>query len=204
MMTMPARMILALMLGMLVLPACQQDEPPPTAENARQDDQDEPPVTTETARQHDQDEPTLTTERARQDDQDGPQVTWESYSDAGLEAQEQARYAEAEQLYLEALKEAGKFGEQDPRLPTSLNNLASLYYAQGKYAEAETLSLFCSYLGLRSLSHGWCCTCSLGWLGKTLNRPTTEPHVTPLVCENFWASLLRLEIHPPQQVLRWR
>jgi len=121
---MPARMILALMLGMLVLPACQQDEPPLTTESASQDDQDEPQVTTESA---------------SQDDQDEPQVTWESYSDAGLEAQEQARYAEAEQLYLEALKEAGKFGEQDPRQPTSLNNLASLYYTQGRYAEAETL-----------------------------------------------------------------
>jgi len=31
---MPARMILALMLGMLVLPACQQDEPPLTTEGA--------------------------------------------------------------------------------------------------------------------------------------------------------------------------
>ncbi len=77
---MPARMILALMLGMLVLPACQQDEPPLTTENARQDDQDE------------------------------PQVTWESHSDAGLEAQEQARYAEPWPLYLEALKEAAPPG----------------------------------------------------------------------------------------------
>ena len=113
---MRTRMIQALMLVTLVLPACQKDEPPPTTESVRQDDQDEPP---------------LTTGSARQDDQDEPQVTWESYSDAGVGAQEQARHAEAEQLYLEALKEAGKFGEQDPRLPTSLNNLASLYYAQG-------------------------------------------------------------------------
>ncbi len=86
-----------------------------------------------------QDEQPLTTGRARQGDQDEPQVTWESYSDAGLEAQQQARHAEAEQLYLEALTEAGKFGEQDPRLPTSLKNLAFLYYTQGRYVEAETL-----------------------------------------------------------------
>ena len=33
-----ARMILLLILGMFVLPACQQDEPPPTTEGARQDD----------------------------------------------------------------------------------------------------------------------------------------------------------------------
>ena len=35
---MPARMILALMLATLVLPACQQDEPPLTTESARQND----------------------------------------------------------------------------------------------------------------------------------------------------------------------
>ncbi len=68
---MPIRMILALILGILLLPACQQDEPPPTTESVRQDDQDE---------SH------LTTGRAKQDVQDEPQVTWESYSDAGLEA----------------------------------------------------------------------------------------------------------------------
>ncbi len=38
-----------------------------------------------------------------------------------------------------ALKEAEKFGEQDPRFATSLNNLAALYRAQGKYAQAEPL-----------------------------------------------------------------
>ena len=67
------------------------------------------------------------------------QEPWEEYNDAGLEAYEQARYAEAEELYLAALEEAESFGEQDPRLATSLNNLAELYRAQGKYAEAEPL-----------------------------------------------------------------
>ncbi len=38
-----------------------------------------------------------------------------------------------------ALKEAEKFGDQDPRLATSLNNLAELYRAQGKYEQAEPL-----------------------------------------------------------------
>ena len=67
------------------------------------------------------------------------QEPWESYNDAGLEAQEQARYAEAEELFLEAFKEAEKFGEQDRRLATSLNNLALLYSERGRYAEAEPL-----------------------------------------------------------------
>ena len=68
------------------------------------------------------------------------QDPWEEYIEAGTEAQKQARYAEAEDLFLEALKEAEKFGDpQDPRLATSLNNLASLYREQGKFPEAEPL-----------------------------------------------------------------
>ena len=65
--------------------------------------------------------------------------SWESYYEAGLEALEQARYAEAEDLFLAALEEAEKFGEQDPRLAMSLNNLALLYEDQGKNAEAGPL-----------------------------------------------------------------
>ncbi len=64
---------------------------------------------------------------------------WETSTAAGLEAYQQARYAEAEKAWLLALKEAENFGPEDPRLATSLNNLAELYRAQGKYAEAEPL-----------------------------------------------------------------
>jgi len=67
------------------------------------------------------------------------ETSWEEYNDAGLEAIEQARYAEAEELYLAALKEAESFGEQDTRLATTLNGLALLYTAYGLYAEAEPL-----------------------------------------------------------------
>ncbi len=56
-----ARMIIALMLGILVLPACQQDEPPPATESERPDNQDEQPPATEGARQEDQDEQLPTT-----------------------------------------------------------------------------------------------------------------------------------------------
>lgn len=54
-------------------------------------------------------------------------------------AYEQADYAKAEKLLQAALKEAEKFGEEDPRLATGLNCLALLYQAQGKYAQAEPL-----------------------------------------------------------------
>ncbi len=67
------------------------------------------------------------------------ETRWDSIMADAAKAYQQADYAEAEKLFLAALKEAEKFGEQDPRLATSLNNLALLYDAQGKYAQAEPL-----------------------------------------------------------------
>ncbi|MCZ6753169.1 MAG: tetratricopeptide repeat protein, partial [Acidobacteria bacterium] len=63
----------------------------------------------------------------------------ERYNQAGMEAYQQANYAEAEKQWSSALQEAEKFGPEDPRLATSLNNLAALYLAQGKYGETEPL-----------------------------------------------------------------
>jgi len=69
-----------------------------------------------------------------------PQETqWDNLNSAAVDAYQQAVYAKAEKLLLAALKVAKKFGAQDPRLATSLNNLAALYHTQGKYAEAEPL-----------------------------------------------------------------
>ncbi len=61
---------------------------------------------------------------------------WDSLMADALKAYQQADYAQAEKLFLAALKEAEKFGNPDPRLATSLNNLAELYRAQGRYAQA--------------------------------------------------------------------
>ncbi len=58
---------------------------------------------------------------------------------AGDKAYQQGNYPEAEKQLAAALKEAGGFGPQDPRLATSLNSLAELYHAQGRYAETEPL-----------------------------------------------------------------
>ena len=66
-------------------------------------------------------------------------TSWKKYMEAAGKAYQQARYAEAEQHLTAALKQAEKFGEQDRRFATSLNNLALLYDAQGKYVEAEPL-----------------------------------------------------------------
>ncbi len=61
---------------------------------------------------------------------DGP--AWETYIQAGDNAYAQVDYAEAEKQWLAALKEAEKFGPQDPRLATTLNNLGELYRIQRK------------------------------------------------------------------------
>ena len=66
-------------------------------------------------------------------------TAWQKYMKAGEEAYERGRYAEAEKLFLAALREAEKSGRQDPRLAASLNNLAEVYRAQGKYAEVGAL-----------------------------------------------------------------
>ena len=67
------------------------------------------------------------------------ETSWEKYNGAGMEAYAQGRYAEAEKHWKAALKKAEKFGPNDSRLATSLNNLALLYQAQGNYTEAELL-----------------------------------------------------------------
>jgi tetratricopeptide (TPR) repeat protein len=69
----------------------------------------------------------------------GQNTLWETHNRAGQEAHKAGRYPEAEKQFLAALKIAEAFGPQDPRLATSLNNLAALYYAQGKLQEALPL-----------------------------------------------------------------
>ncbi len=55
---------------------------------------------------------------------------------------DQARYAEAEPLYLRAIEIGEKtLGPEHPHLTTYLNNLAELYRDQGKYEQAEPLYL---------------------------------------------------------------
>ena len=66
-------------------------------------------------------------------------TSWEVSNAAGIQAYRQARYAQAEEAWLAALKEAESFGPQDPRLATSLDNLGVLYAWQSRYAEAEPL-----------------------------------------------------------------
>lgn len=68
--------------------------------------------------------------------------TWKAAVEAGNDAYSRERIAEAEIKFLEAMKEAEQqFGEDDPRLALSLNNLAAVYHTMGKYTMAEPLYL---------------------------------------------------------------
>lgn len=64
---------------------------------------------------------------------------WETHAEAGLKAYEQGRYAEAEESWRTALRQAERLGPAHPRVLQSLNYLAGLYQAQGKYPEAASL-----------------------------------------------------------------
>ncbi len=59
--------------------------------------------------------------------------------EAGFEAQQGSRYDEAEELLLLASRLASTFDPGDIRRATTLDNLADVYRAQGRQADAETL-----------------------------------------------------------------
>lgn len=63
--------------------------------------------------------------------------TWKKLMDAGNLAFEKRRLADVERLYSEAIKEAVKFADDDPRLAYTYNNYAALCHSQGKYGFAE-------------------------------------------------------------------
>jgi len=67
------------------------------------------------------------------------EAQWKAHMSTGVNAYREGRYSEAVESFQGAVKEAEAFGPHDPRLATSLNNLAGLYNYQGKYAQAEPL-----------------------------------------------------------------
>lgn len=64
---------------------------------------------------------------------------WERYTGAGNAALAVRHHAEAEEQFQAALDVANTLPDDDPRLATSLSNLAALYHAQKQYAQAEPL-----------------------------------------------------------------
>ena len=72
-----------------------------------------------------------------QEPDSAPTGLWEKFIAAAAESGSNS--PEKEQLLKLAVQEAEKFGPEDPRLATSLDNLAGMYMSQAKYAEAEPL-----------------------------------------------------------------
>lgn len=67
------------------------------------------------------------------------EVRWERYVKAGIAAHQQGDYKEAVRQTQFALKEAEDFGEEDPRVATTLHNLAEYFRLQDRYDEAESM-----------------------------------------------------------------
>ncbi|HEY8459767.1 MAG TPA: tetratricopeptide repeat protein, partial [Blastocatellia bacterium] len=67
----------------------------------------------------------------------GSSSVWEDNMNAERKAFKEGRYLEAVNYAQVALKEAEAFGQEDPRLATSLHNAGELYVRLEKYDEAE-------------------------------------------------------------------
>jgi tetratricopeptide (TPR) repeat protein len=64
---------------------------------------------------------------------------WEVLNGLSTDAYQAGNYSKGISLAEQALRLARQtFGERDPQIFTSLNNLAVLYRAQGRYSEAES------------------------------------------------------------------
>ena len=69
----------------------------------------------------------------------GQDTRWQDQLNEAKQLREQGRYPEAEKAHFLALAEAEKFGPEDRRFASSLNNLAALYHDTGRLSEAEPL-----------------------------------------------------------------
>ncbi len=64
---------------------------------------------------------------------------WEKFRAAGTKAVEAGNLLEAQAMWLAALDESSDFRFDDPRLSTTLECLAEIYWTRGKYDKAEPL-----------------------------------------------------------------
>ncbi|MEO8340988.1 MAG: tetratricopeptide repeat protein [Nitrospirota bacterium] len=62
---------------------------------------------------------------------------WQTLTEAGTTARDQAQYEDAERLFLSARQEAEQFEPGDRRVAATLNNLGLVYHAQGQHARAK-------------------------------------------------------------------
>ena len=78
--------------------------------------------------------------------------SWSEATAAGQRALPHSQFGQAEAAFSSALQIAEKLPPNDPRLVTSLNNLARAYFYEAKYADAEKLYL--RSLATIEASHG--------------------------------------------------
>ena len=64
---------------------------------------------------------------------------WQGFIDNAVKAFVDRDYVEVGRWFDAAVKRVESFGPQHPRLATSLNGLAEIYRAQGRYTEAGSL-----------------------------------------------------------------
>ncbi len=64
---------------------------------------------------------------------------WEAYKKAALKAMDDRNFFDAQAMWLAALEESSEFEPEDPRVITTLENLAEVYWKRGKYEKAEPL-----------------------------------------------------------------
>lgn len=69
------------------------------------------------------------------------QSDWEAYRKTALKAMEMDNYFYAQALWLAAMDEATVFEDEDPRVLTTLENLAHVYWKRKRYAKAEPLCM---------------------------------------------------------------
>lgn len=66
-----------------------------------------------------------------------PTRDWKSFPEAGRKALNRGNFSEAEHLLLKSLQEAKQWGNKDPRLAATFQELGELYRQQGKFNQAE-------------------------------------------------------------------
>jgi len=69
------------------------------------------------------------------------QSDWDAYRKTALKAMEMDNYFYAQALWLAAMDEASVFEDEDPRVLTTLENLAHVYWKRKRYAKAEPLCM---------------------------------------------------------------
>src|SRR5690348_16157947 len=74
------------------------------------------------------------------------QDLWEKYQGQVRALRQQGALAAAEKAALAAVAEAQKSGQEDSRLAKSWNDLATIYYDTGRYAEAEKFFQLAAHL----------------------------------------------------------